>query len=287
MNTRSFARLFVGSAVAGVLFCAAGADEATEPPKELDSAVAAANAEEGIKAPEDVAEAPADAIVEESGLKSKILKAGTGKHKPGPNGRVKVHYTGWTKDGKMFDSSVAEIVRLDGVIPGWTEGLQLMGEGEKRRFWIPADMAYGENPEGGRPAGMLCFDVELIENLLKPPEDVAAVPDDAEKTDSGLATRKLEEGTGKKKPRATSIITVDYSGWTTDGKLFDSSANRPPATFRLNEAMPGWTEGVQLMVRGEKRRFWIPEDLTYGPNPPEGAPEGMLVFDVELLHFTD
>jgi FKBP-type peptidyl-prolyl cis-trans isomerase len=52
---------------------------------------------------------------------------------------------------------------LDGVIKGWTEGLQLMVVGEKRRFWIPADLAYGENPGGGRPGGMLVFDVELLE----------------------------------------------------------------------------------------------------------------------------
>lgn len=66
----------------------------------------------------------------------------------------------------MFDSSVARgettSFGINQVIPGWTEGLQLMVEGEKRRFWIPADLAYGENPGGGRPGGMLCFDVELV-----------------------------------------------------------------------------------------------------------------------------
>ena len=51
---------------------------------------------------------------------------------------------------------------LNQVIPGWTEGVQLMVVGEKRRFWIPAKLAYGENPQGGAPAGMLCFDVELF-----------------------------------------------------------------------------------------------------------------------------
>jgi FKBP-type peptidyl-prolyl cis-trans isomerase len=66
----------------------------------------------------------------------------------------------------MFDSSVARgettSFPLNGVIKGWTEGLQLMVEGEKRRFWIPANLAYGENPGGGRPGGLLVFDVELI-----------------------------------------------------------------------------------------------------------------------------
>ena len=84
------------------------------------------------------------------------------------------------------------------------------------------------------------------------------------------------------KPTATSQVEVHYSGWTTDGQMFDSSVMRgSPATFPLNRVIPGWTEGVQLMVVGEKRRFWIPVELAYGGRP--GAPAGMLVFDVELL----
>ena len=77
---------------------------------------------------------------------------------------------------------------------------------------------------------------------------------------------------------------MHYTGWTTDGKMFDSSVMRgQPATFPLNRVIPGWTEGLQLMVVGEKRRFWIPEKLAY--QGKEGAPKGMLVFDVELLSF--
>jgi peptidylprolyl isomerase len=77
---------------------------------------------------------------------------------------------------------------------------------------------------------------------------------------------------------------VHYTGWTTDGKMFDSSVARgEPATFPLNGVIKGWTEGVQLMVVGEKRRFWIPGNLAYDNSPRPGAPKGMLVFDVELL----
>ena len=76
-------------------------------------------------------------------------------------------------------------------------------------------------------------------------------------------------------------MTVHYTGWTTDGKMFDSSVARgEPATFPLNGVIKGWTEGVQLMVEGEKTRFWIPEPLAYGGRR---APFGMLVFDIELL----
>jgi FKBP-type peptidyl-prolyl cis-trans isomerase len=117
-----------------------------------------------IPAPPDVAAAPADAVRTPSNLASKVLQAGTGTRHPRPNSEVTVHYTGWTTDGHMFDSSVATgepaTFRLDGVVPGWTEGVQMMVEGEKRRFWIPAKLAYEGVP--GRPQGLLVFDIELI-----------------------------------------------------------------------------------------------------------------------------
>ena len=247
-----------------------------------------------LTAPADVKAAPADALTTPSGLASKVLTPGTGKDKPAAADTVKVHYSGWTTDGKLFDSSVKRgqptSFPLDRVIPGWTEGVQLMVVGETRRFWIPAKLAYGENPGGGRPGGMLVFDVELLDIKAAPkppatPEDVAAVPATADKTASGLASRVLAKGTGTVHPTATDTVNVHYSGWTTDGKLFDSSVTRgEPISFPLNGVIPGWTEGVQLMVTGEKRRFWIPADLAYGTNPPPGAPAGMLVFDVELLN---
>ncbi|MCW1924803.1 FKBP-type peptidyl-prolyl cis-trans isomerase [Luteolibacter arcticus] len=244
-------------------------------------------------APADVAAPPADAIQSPTGLASKVIEAGSGSDKPGPADTVTVHYSGWTTDGKLFDSSVERgktiSFPLDGVIAGWTEGLQLMVTGEKRRFWIPANLAYGENPRGGAPKGMLVFDVELFDIKKAPepppvPEDVAAPPADAVKTASGLASKVLSPGNGSRHPKATDRVEVHYSGWTTDGKLFDSSVVRGESIdFPLNGVIPGWTEGVQLMVGGEKRRFWIPANLAYGTNPPPGAPAGMLVFDVELL----
>ena len=245
--------------------------------------------QEAIPAPPDVASVPADAEVSSSGLASKVLQPGTGSEHPSELDIVKVHYTGWTTDGQMFDSSVVRGepsgLPLNRVIAGWTEGVQLMVVGEKRRLWIPEDLAYGGAP--GRPAGMLVFDIELLGIQKAPPipeapSDVAAPPADAEVTKSGLASKVLMAGTGTEHPKKTSRVTVHYSGWTTDGKLFDSSVVRgQPATFGLHQVIKGWTEGVQLMVAGEKRRFWIPEKLAYGGAP--GKPAGMLVFDVELI----
>src|ERR1700733_7427629 len=117
------------------------------------------------------------------------------------------------------------------------------------------------------------------------PSDVQAAPKDAKRTPSGLAYKVIKPGTGKEHPTAASAVTVHYTGWTTDGKMFDSSVTRgQPATFPLNRVIAGWTEGVQLMVQGEKRRFWIPEALAY---QRKRDPKGMLVFDVELISFSE
>ena len=279
---------------------AAEANEETEAAEEAaeNTEEAVANSDQNnnadpLAAPENVAAAPENAETTASGLASIVLQAGTGTTHPRPLDTVTVHYTGWTTDGEMFDSSVrrgqTSSFPLNRVIAGWTEGLQLMVVGEKRRFWIPANLAYGETPRGGRPGGMLVFDVELFEIAAAPeppavPEDVAAAPETAETTASGLASRVIEAGTGSVNPTAESTVRVHYTGWQTNGEMFDSSVTRGnPATFPLRGVIAGWTEGLQLMVEGETRRFWIPADLAYGENPGGGRPGGMLVFDVQLL----
>ena len=117
---------------------------------------------------------------------------------------------------------------------------------------------------------------------IPPPSDVASAPADAVRTSSNLASKVIQPGTGTRHPRPNSRVTVHYTGWTTDGKTFDSSVSKgEPATFGLDEVVPGWTEGVQMMVEGEKRRFWIPGRLAYDGVP--GRPQGTLVFDIELI----
>lgn len=114
------------------------------------------------------------------------------------------------------------------------------------------------------------------------PADVAAPPPGSIKNSSGLSSRVLQPGGGNRRPRASDTVVVHYTGWSTDGKMFDSSVTRgQPAEFSLDGVIPGWTEGLQMMVEGEKRRLWIPEHLAYAGQP--GKPQGMLVFDVELI----
>jgi len=117
------------------------------------------------------------------------------------------------------------------------------------------------------------------------PEDVAGPPAHAETSESGLAWVVLEEGHGDVHPRPEDQITVHYSGWQTNGEMFDSSVERgEPATFPLGRLIAGWVEGMQLMTEGEKRRFWIPGELAYDDRSDRpDAPKGMLVFDVELI----
>ena len=261
-------------------------EEAAKKTKEQQVKDLLKQSKEDIPAPADVAAAPADAKKTASGLAYKMLSTKNGTDKPGPTSKVEVHYTGWRTDGKMFDSSVKRgktaKFPLNGVIAGWTEGLQLMAVGDKARFWIPEDLAYKGRP--GAPAGMLVFDVELvdIEKPIPAPADVAAPPADAIKTASGLAYKILSTKEGSAKPGSADKVTVHYTGWQTDGTMFDSSVQRgAPATFGLGQVIAGWTEGLQLVGEGEKARLWIPEELAYKGR--KGAPEGMLVFDVELI----
>lgn len=105
-------------------------------------------------------------------------------------------------------------------------------------------------------------------------------------TESGLQYVVMKEGTGKQ-PTPVSNVTVHYHGTTPDGTIFDSSVDRgQPATFGLNQVIPGWTEGVALMKEGAKYKFFIPQELAYGANPRPGGPIKPympLVFEVELL----
>nr|WP_306672031.1 FKBP-type peptidyl-prolyl cis-trans isomerase [Geothrix sp. SG10] len=168
-------------------------------------------------------------------------------------------------------------------MPGMRESLQAMTVGEQRRVWISEALAFAGAK--GRPAGTVVMDLELLEVVpdpRHPPADVAAPPEDATLLRSGLAFKVLKPGTGKTHPARSSWVSIHYTGWTTDGKMFESSLTKGnPVQLQVKDTVEGWIEGLQLMVVGERRRFWIPEKLAY-----QGArdmPQGMLVFEVELV----
>ena len=248
-----------------------------------------------IGAPGNVAEPPADAERTPSGLASIVLKQGTGVKRPGPQDRVKVHYTGWTKQGEVFDSShtrsLPATFALSQVIKGWTEGLQLMVPGERRRFWIPANLAYGDNPsQPGTPAGQLTFDIELLEiiegvNPPPTPDDVASPPENAQRSTSGLASVVLEAPPENAPPDPHDRVQFHYTGWTQSGRQFDSSlSRRTPAAANLFQVRPqGLREALSLMSVGEKRRFWIPAALAFEGSTANGQPSGQLTYDIEMI----
>jgi FKBP-type peptidyl-prolyl cis-trans isomerase len=243
----------------------------------------------GLPAPPDVAAPPPDAITVPDGLATKVLTPGTGTDHPSQNDSVKVNYSGWTTDGKMFDSSVAPLqpgrkaepltLSLGRVIPGWTEGVQLMVVGEKRRMWIPQDLAYKGKP--GAPAGMLVFDIELLDFTPgpKPPSDVAAAPADAVKLKDGLAMQVSQKGTGTVHPGPNDGVKVNYSIWQTDGKLLDASKDGQPSNKPVSGFSDGWSEGVQQMVVGEKRTLWVPAALAV----PQGRQSNTTPTDVTMV----
>ncbi len=239
--------------------------------------------------PKDLAKAPSAAKRTKSGVSYKMLERGRGK-KPADGDTVEIEYTGWLgATGKLFDSThinaAANKMALKRLVPGWREVMLQLREGDHAIVWIPEKQAYGGRP--GAPRGDLVLDLKLLSVVEAPkpppvPKNLAKPPADVERTDSGIAYKVLKKGTGNVHPAASSRVKVHYSGWTTDGKMFDSSVTRgQPSKVGLGQVIKGWTEGVALMVVGEKTRFWIPESLAYQGRP--GKPAGMLVFDIELM----
>ena len=254
-------------------------------------------------APKDLT-APADAVATDSGLKYQVLKAGEGEASPGPEDVVTCQFTGWKADGEFIMTSTrnpqpAQFPLNQVPIAGLTEGVQLMKKGGKRRFWIPASLAYGKDGEApeGAPTGDLIFDFELIsfQPVPKPPpppkdpnapKDVAAAPEGATKTESGIAYTVLKPGEGEASPTETDLLKVSFKGWDTNGASIGSSETMGgPMALSLDQApIKGWVEILKTMKKGESRRVWIPESLTF-ETKGRGAPEGALTFDLELVEF--
>lgn len=261
------------------------------------------------------ADAPEEFTTTESGLKYRIRRKSDGK-KPNPKSLVTVHYRGWLDDGELFDSSygtggVPAQFSLATLIPGWTEGILLIGEGGMIELEIPGKLGYGPTGAPGTipPDATLHFLVELIkvgEDVKPLPEmeqpgheghshphpavESGKVDEDAPEefttTKSGLKYRIRRQST-EAKPKATNTVRVHYRGWIDDGTVFDESYKRgQPAEFRLSGVIPGWTEGLQYIGKGGMIELEIPGPLGYPDGqPPHIKPGATLHFLVELLDF--
>ena len=241
--------------------------------------------------PVDVAKPPATATTLPSGIKRVELAPGTGKDKPRQFDNVTFNYTVWDVAGKMLDTTTTRDRPMT-VAPyketALGEMVMTMTAGERARFWVDAERTKGGRTIPGAQ-GVLCFDVE-IQQIVKAaheppptPPDVAKPPGDAKKSPKGVFYRVLKAGPGKAQhPGENDTVKVHYTGWTTDGRMFDSSVLRgDKSTFNLKAVVAGWTDGIPLMSPGDVFRFWIPEPLAY--KGAAGKPKGMLVFDVELF----
>lgn len=245
--------------------------------------------------PEDVAKPSDKATALPSGIKRLVVKPGTGKDKVRPYDQVWFQYTAWDATGRMIESTEARKhvppTQVYRQTPTLGELLGSMVKGERTRFWF--DAAKIPQPISKALAGqtgVVCIEIEVT-NLTKAaheppatPSDVAKPPADAKKTAAGVFYRVLKKGPGKdpRHPEAKDSVKVHYTGWTTDGKMFDSSEQRgEPSTFSLGGVIAGWTDGIPVMTIGDRVRFWIPEELAY--KGQAGKPQGMLVFEVELL----
>jgi peptidylprolyl isomerase len=230
-----------------------------------------------------------------SGLRYTVISEGKGK-KLDDGIRVKVHYSGYLEDMTMFDSShqreqPIELTLGRGmVIKGWEEGLSYLRVGDKARIWIPYNLAYGEHGRGPiPPRANLIFDVEIVDatdQFKVVPYNVAGK--DTLTTASGLKYIVVAAGRGAQ-PEQGNVVTVHYSGFLSDGTLFDSSIERgQPFRFVLGQGqvISGWDEGISLMQPNARYRFIIPPSLGYGFRAVGPIPENStLIFDVELLNF--
>ncbi len=256
------------------------------------------------------ADAPEEFTTTESGLKYRIRrKPKPDGKKPNPKSAVTVHYRGWLDDGELFDTSYGtggtpKQFAVNGVIPGWGEGIQLIGEGGMIELEIPSDLGYGDlgQPPYVPPKATLHFIMELIHvgDDVKPPEKHKhdghdhpdgessptddTVPEGFTATASGLKYRVTKESKGPK-PKPTNTVRVNYRGKLADGTVFDDSYKRGmPAEFQLKGVIAGWTEGLQLVGEGGSIELIIPGKLGY----PEGRPgvippNATLYFTVDLL----
>jgi hypothetical protein len=172
---------------------------------------------------------------------------------------------------------------MSNTVPEVAAGLALMVAGETRRIWLA--------PQADAPDKPRLMEIELL--LVKPapppppaPADVANAPADAVRTSSGLKTKVLRAGTGKRKPNADTLAEIEYAGWTRDGRLLDNTAQfEEPFEYPMRNDTPGLSEALSLMVEGEKRRIWVDEAL--GFRPQRGGPPTAVVFDVELIKIRD
>ena len=229
-----------------------------------------------------------DAQKTNSGLYYKIDELGSGDEITASSD-ISVKFKGTLTNGTVFQDTGDDIAsfNLQGLIRGWIEGLQFFRHGGSGTLIIPAHLGFGSTANGNIPAGsVLVFEIDIIDFKAENDEEIINYLEENEisnavKTNSGLYYVVEEEGSGEF-PTETADVTVVYSGYFTDGEIFDES-NVSGATFNLSQVIAGWTEGMTYFKEGGKGKLFIPAHLAYGVFDYSGIPGGsVLIFDVEL-----
>jgi FKBP-type peptidyl-prolyl cis-trans isomerase len=316
--TRLLVLAAAGPLSLATLGCARAPNDRSAPPATSANATGAAGARgdaggamsmppAGAPPPLDVFAPPADAEREPSGLARKILARGTGTARPDLKHAVlDLRYAGWERNGRQFEgsSTAGTPGRYDPteMIEGLQRELALMVEGERRRIWVPAALAYGKRTNfANAPKGDMTYEVELVRivPLPLPPKDVAGPPKDSKDksiktTKSGLVYQVITKGTGKQHPVDETRAEVVYNAWTPDGHLFQTSiVAGDTMTVRVKLLPPGWREAMKLMVEGDTWRLWLTGKLAFGDLPPGetplpfGPPPGPVVFEVRLVRLVE
>ena len=231
--------------------------------------------------------APADAKRTKSGIAWVVLQEGEGKAGPAIDDSIWVHYVTFTPEGKRKGNSIKKNkpkpINLSKIVQGWKEMLMDMKLNERRRVWLPAKLATPKGTKVNEKTDRRIVDLELVQwnPAPKAPKNVKRPPKNAEELSTGLRWLPMSEATSDERAKADSEVVVRYAGWTTDGRCFDFTGEGETFSTRLDQVIPGWTQGIRLLAPGQKGRFWIPEKMAY--KGARGKPKGMLVFDVELV----
>ncbi len=232
--------------------------------------------------------------VSESGLKYTIYEQNPKALKVDSGDVIYVHYVGSLEDSTIFDSSYDRNqplkfqVGVGKVIKGWDEGLTYLHKGDSALFVIPANIAYGERAVGKIPANSTLRFVVKVVDIKKPIKPWNVEGKKRIYLDDSLSYVIVEKGEGEA-AKTGDRVQMQYSGYFTDWKKFDSSYDNGEKPFEVilgrHRVIIGWDKGIVGMKVGEKRRLYIPYPLAYGekgrmPIPPKSD----LIFDVELVN---
>lgn len=237
--------------------------------------------------PPDVAAPPATAVASPSGLRSLVIRPGTGAVRPRPHDHVVFHYTAWDATGRLVDSSEVRGRPSDSVgfrhSRGLEEVLGLMVVGERRRAWLPVALldATGPNP----PTGPWCYEVQLesVERLPAPPPAPPLTPPAAAATTAdGTRWVTLTAGRGGATPGDDERVSLGFSAWQADGRLFDSSVPfGRTLDAPVRKLYASWIPVVKAMTPGQRVRLWVPAAAAAAAAPDK--PGGALIFELELV----